>query len=78
MTQVNSDLTLKAEKSELNKKVTGSLVQITDVTFGRISNRIYIRFTLSETSFYQIELYDDGPLVFGRSINGAWATMWTK
>ena len=78
ITKLNTDLTLKADKSELNKKVTGSLDQIANVTFGRTSNRIYIRFTLSETSFYQIELYDDGPLVFGRSINGTWATMWTK
>ena len=77
-TKLNSDLTSKAEKSELNTKVTGGLDALTNVTFGRASDRIYIRFTLSATSFYQLEIYDDGPLVFARSINGAWATMWTK
>ncbi len=75
---VNSNLTLKADKSDLSTKVTGGLEQITNVTFGRASDRIYIRFVLSETSFYQLEIYDDGPLVFARSINGTWATMWTK
>lgn len=75
---LNSNLTLKADKSELNTKVTGGLDALTNVTFGRTGDRIYIRFTVSATSFYQLEIYDDGPLVFARSIDGAWATMWTK
>ena len=89
MTQVNSDLqnqivttnsnlNNKADKNDLNTKVTGSLDALNNVTFGRTGNRVFIRFTVSATSFYQIEIYDDGPLVFARSINGSWATMWTK
>ncbi len=78
LANTNSNLTMKADKSELNTKVTGSLDTLTNVIFGRASDRIYIRFSVSVTSFYQLEIYDDGPLVFARSINGAWATMWTK
>ena len=51
---------------------------LTDIVFGRETNRIYIRFIVSTTTYYQLEIYDDGPLTFSRSINGAWATMWTK
>ena len=75
---VNSNLNNKADKSDLIGKVTGGLDALTNVTFGRTGDRIYIRFTVSATSFYQLEIYDDGPLVFARSIDGAWATMWTK
>jgi len=64
--------------SNLNGKVTGGLDGLTNVTFGRASDRTFIRFTVSATLYHQLEIYDDGPLVFGRSVDGAWATMWTK
>lgn len=70
---LNSNLTVLN-----NNKANSYLDGLTNMVFGRAVGRSYMRFTVSVTLFYQVEFYDNGTIVLGRSEDNNWTVLWSK
>lgn len=71
--KLNSNLTVLN-----NNKANSYLDGLTNMVFGRAVGRSYMRFTVSVTLFYQVEFYDNGTIVLGRSEDNNWTVLWSK